>query len=399
MDEQLLARHRTLSEEDLAAVSKRRRPETRLGFAVQLCYLRFPGRPLRSRERPPRNLLGYVAAQLGETPSAFDEYAKGRDTTRREHLVDIVRAFGFRPFGAEARRELYECLLPVAMTTDRGTALVEAAIEEMRALAIVSPAITTVEELCWAARRDARESVLRKLTADLSPEARGRLDDLLEVPQGGSRAPLVWLREPPSSPGPKNFRRIVDRLEFARDLGLPPDPRKGIHNNRLAQLAREGACKGDRRGPLRPDRARRPMGAVRGEHRGGGRAGAPRRLRLPGAPGRPVPAPQGIRPGAARGLRVLGGAPVRAPAGGRGRAEGDERHGEEEGARKRPHLLRQAPLGAPRLRRRRGHRQALLRDERHDGTQERPQERRRVGPRQPQVRRLRGLPPAPPGSG
>ncbi len=48
MDERELARHYTLSEEDLAAIGKRRRPETRTGFAVQLCYLRFPGRSLAS---------------------------------------------------------------------------------------------------------------------------------------------------------------------------------------------------------------------------------------------------------------------------------------------------------------------------------------------------------------
>src|SRR3712207_1432830 len=114
----------------------------------------------------------------------------------------------------------------------------------MRARGIVSPAITTIEEICWEARRDARESVLRQLTADLSPETRSRLDALLEVPPGASRAPLVWLREPPSSPGPKNFHKIVDKLEFVRDLGLPRDPGGtggGIHNNRLSQLAREGA--------------------------------------------------------------------------------------------------------------------------------------------------------------
>lgn len=41
MDERLLARHHTLSEEDLRVIETRRRPETKLGFAVQLCYLRF----------------------------------------------------------------------------------------------------------------------------------------------------------------------------------------------------------------------------------------------------------------------------------------------------------------------------------------------------------------------
>lgn len=245
MDERELARHHTLSEQDVAVVESRRRSESKLGFAVQLCYLRFPGRTLRAGEKPPLNLLEYVAAQLGEDPLVFDYYARERDTTRREHLVEIMRTFGFRPFDAEARRELFGFLLPVAMGTDRGTALVETALSEMRARAIVSPAITTVEELCWKARREARESVQRKLTNDLSPEMRRRLDELLEVPPGESRAPLIWLREPPSSPGPKNFHKIVYKLDFVRDLWLPPDPggdpEGGIHNNRLSQLAREGA--------------------------------------------------------------------------------------------------------------------------------------------------------------
>lgn len=182
-----------------------------------------------------------MAAQLGEPPAAFDEYAGGRDTTRREHLSEIVRAFGFGPFAAEARRELYEFLLPVAMGTDRGTALVEAALTEMRRRSIIVPAITTVEALCWETRRDARESVLRKLTEGLSPEVRLRLDGLLEVPPGESRALLIWLREPPSAPGPKNFHKIIERLVFVRALGLPPDVGGGIHHNRLLQLAREGA--------------------------------------------------------------------------------------------------------------------------------------------------------------
>lgn len=241
MDERELARHHTLSEEDLRVIGTRRRPETKLGFAVQFCYLRFPGRPLRGGERPPQNLLEYVAAQLGENPAAFDEYVTGRDTTRREHLTEIMRTFGFRPFDARARRELFEFLLPVAMGTDRGTALVETALSEMRARAVVSPAIITVEELCWEARRDARESVLRKLITGLSTEARERLDGLLEVPPGESRATLIWLREPPSSPGPKNFHKIVDKLDFVRDLGLAPNLGEGIHNNRISQLAREGA--------------------------------------------------------------------------------------------------------------------------------------------------------------
>lgn len=100
MDERDLARYHTLSDGDLAVIGKRRRPDTRIGFSVQLCYLRFPGRPLRAGETPPGNMLEYVALQLGEAPAAFDEYASSRDTTRREHLREIMRSFGFRPFDA-----------------------------------------------------------------------------------------------------------------------------------------------------------------------------------------------------------------------------------------------------------------------------------------------------------
>ncbi len=45
-DDALLVRHWTLSEADLAVIVRRRRPHNRLGFAVQLCALRYPGRLL-----------------------------------------------------------------------------------------------------------------------------------------------------------------------------------------------------------------------------------------------------------------------------------------------------------------------------------------------------------------
>jgi len=58
--ERALARYDTLSPEDLAVVERRRHPHNRLGFAVHLCYLRFPGRALRANEQIPETVLAYV---------------------------------------------------------------------------------------------------------------------------------------------------------------------------------------------------------------------------------------------------------------------------------------------------------------------------------------------------
>ena len=60
-----LVRHFTLSEADLGAIRRCRGDHNRLGYALMLCYLRHPGRALRSGERPPPALLAFVAEQIG----------------------------------------------------------------------------------------------------------------------------------------------------------------------------------------------------------------------------------------------------------------------------------------------------------------------------------------------
>lgn len=129
MEERELVRYHTLSESDLAAISIRRGATNRLGFAVQMCLLRYPGRPLRRGEVVPRPIVEFAASQVGADPNALADYAgdpegAGRDTTRREHAVEIVRALGLRPFDASAYRELSRWLLPVADGTDSGEVLV-----------------------------------------------------------------------------------------------------------------------------------------------------------------------------------------------------------------------------------------------------------------------------------
>jgi len=49
----------------------------RLGFAVQLCALRHPGRVLDPSESPPAPMLTFVARQIGADPVLFGEYAAG----------------------------------------------------------------------------------------------------------------------------------------------------------------------------------------------------------------------------------------------------------------------------------------------------------------------------------
>src|SRR6266853_1373431 len=61
LSDQLLARYYTLSEDDLALIKQRRRSQNRVGFTVQLAYLRFPGRTWSASEDVPPRVLAYLA--------------------------------------------------------------------------------------------------------------------------------------------------------------------------------------------------------------------------------------------------------------------------------------------------------------------------------------------------
>lgn len=75
-DEDSLIRHYSLSAADRLEIELRRRKHNQLGFAVQLCLMRYPGRTLMPGEIPPAVMLNYVAEQVGVDPRLFDFYAR-----------------------------------------------------------------------------------------------------------------------------------------------------------------------------------------------------------------------------------------------------------------------------------------------------------------------------------
>nr|WP_242476392.1 DUF4158 domain-containing protein [Bacillus cereus] len=53
MDQREIVRYYTISDEELKVMNKQCGAANRLGFAIQIAYLRFPGRPLSANEKVP----------------------------------------------------------------------------------------------------------------------------------------------------------------------------------------------------------------------------------------------------------------------------------------------------------------------------------------------------------
>jgi hypothetical protein len=210
-----MARHYVLDVADLAIVRARRRVSNRLGFAIQLCVLRHPGRVLDPTESPPLPMLAFVARQIGTDPALFGEYGR-RAETRREHLLELQRFLGLRSFGLDEWRACLRIGTDAAWATDRGEPIVQAMLAHLRANNILLPSATVLERIGLAARVRARKKTFGALAAEMTDAERDRLAGLLAVDPDLCRSRFAWLRDYSESPAPSNIIALLDRLEYAR---------------------------------------------------------------------------------------------------------------------------------------------------------------------------------------
>jgi len=236
LSERDLGRFYTLSARDLEIIGRHRRPANRLGFAVHLGLLRFPGRTFADVPEIPERVVEYIAQQVDVDPAVFEQYGE-RDNTIFEHLDELRREFGFQNCGWPQLHALGQELMPLALESDRSLPLIETGVERLRAQQIIAPGMTTLERLVWSVQRLAQRGVERLLAQPLTLAQRTQLDGLLQVdPELRTRTRLSWLREAPEIPSAKSLRKVLERLAYLCTLELPtPDGR--VHPNRLRQLA------------------------------------------------------------------------------------------------------------------------------------------------------------------
>jgi TnpA family transposase len=233
-----IVRHYTFSPEDLALIRRRRRAPNRLGFAVHLAYLRFPGRVLGVDETPPADMMAFIASQIGCDASDFASYAR-RIETRWEHLGELQIHLGMRPVQREDARAVAHIAMEQANGSDRGDAIVSVMIAYLREQKALLPSSSELERLALTARALARKRAYKNLAENVPQETIAALEALLAVVDEQGRTPLTWLREWPEAPRQKNLSTLVQRLQYVRKLGVGPDRERRIHQARYAAIARE----------------------------------------------------------------------------------------------------------------------------------------------------------------
>ena len=240
-DDASLLRHYTLADDDLEHIKKRRRTENKLGFALHLCALRYPGRTLIPGEVIPEEVISFIGAQLGIPADKLATlcYATRRQT-HQEHMDALRALYDYNIFSGHIALSLREWLTKEAEVAQSSENLVRRFVEKCRCERVILPAVSTIERLCADKLIAAEKRMEKTITGQLSEENKEKLNALLVEKTDDSISRFIWLRHHDAGSNSAEANRLLDRLEFLQNLGVSPCTVLNIPPHWVTRFRRQG---------------------------------------------------------------------------------------------------------------------------------------------------------------
>jgi len=229
IDPMTLRRYFTLHGADREEVGRCRGVANALGFAIQLCALRWRGHFLRDMVGVPPAIVETLAEQTGFLSLALAASLQGypaSEDTRLDHHERIRRHLGFTRCGTAERARLLDHMVATAQTVPRAATLYPLACRWLLEQRIVRPGPSTIRDLLASARDRALAATFETLTAGLLPEACEQLDQLLlpPAPADGqavsTRSRLDAFRLPAAGASAAALVTLTARLDELSSLGF-----------------------------------------------------------------------------------------------------------------------------------------------------------------------------------
>lgn len=225
-----------LSPRDKQAAKEQHGAVNKLGFALQLCTLRFLGWCPKEWGELPEEVVSYLAQQLKVAPELLEKYGK-RENTRLNHFRKIKAYLGFKEVKPQESQELEKWLLARAKEHDAPSVLFRELTNQLYFKKLVRPGVTILEGMVVRVREAARKHHFESLQPFLTPERKQLLDSLLDPAEGLRTSRLEWLRRHPTSDTSKAILDCLEKLAFVRKLGVDQWDLSAINPNRRRQLA------------------------------------------------------------------------------------------------------------------------------------------------------------------
>jgi hypothetical protein len=228
----------TLTDSDRRLLAGLRGDDNRLGFALQLCTLRYLGLVPADLTQTPRPAIEFLSRQLGVAP-VLTSYGE-RSQTRTDHLQEIERHLGFHKSTATEKTDIEGWLRERALEHDRPLLLLQLLCEKLHTQRIVRPGLTLLERAVTTARQQAQTATWELIAPLLSQEDQTKLDRLLVVEEKYGLTPLTWYRTGATTYSAGAIVKVLEKIAQLQATGLTGRNLSALNPNRLKLLARLG---------------------------------------------------------------------------------------------------------------------------------------------------------------
>jgi TnpA family transposase len=238
-----LIRYFTLDEFDRELVGKRKNKSNKLGYALQLCTVRFLGTFLTEPTAVPIEVLLYLASQLNiEEPEKKLSFYGG-DRNQWKHSTSIRIRYGYREFHSQPEyfrltRWLYN---RIYNSNERSLFLFDAVTARLIDRKILLPGASVIERLIIRIKEKAEKRFCRKLSACISASKRKRLEKIFSIPEGSKQTELDFLKKHPVKVTFSELENALKRVESIDWLGITELNLSKFPKIRISMYARYAA--------------------------------------------------------------------------------------------------------------------------------------------------------------
>jgi len=220
LDLEQLNKYFVLLPEDLAEIQECRGATNKIGFAIQLCSLRWFGFLLVDLRPTPQNVLDILTKQLGiNEPIDLSAYPQSKNTLNA-HPERIREYLGFQKCDELQRLRLLTHLTDRVLELPRGANLIDVACNWLYENQIVRPATRTLEDIITEANANGMDSVYKLISRELTIEQKQMIDGLLETnhDDAGGHSQLEELRKSAKRESTKSMNELTERVKSLKEL-------------------------------------------------------------------------------------------------------------------------------------------------------------------------------------
>jgi hypothetical protein len=235
-----------LDDEDRKLIAKRRGDHNRLGFALQMCTVRYIGLFLEDPLAVPWPVVEHLAAQLEIGDASQIKRYTERQMTAYEHAWEIREAYGYHLYEDHGQGRKFRSFLHGRAWTAHAEgprALFDHSVGWLRRNRVLLPGVSVLAREVAEVRRIAEE----RLHATVAKKVRradaalpGDLVATLKTPEGRRYSELERMRRPPTRTTGTAMKGALQRVEDIAAFQVGRVKLDKIPPNRLSAPARYG---------------------------------------------------------------------------------------------------------------------------------------------------------------